>query len=342
MSQRQATITDVAQATGVSKGLVSLAMNDRPGVAPATRQRILAAAKKLNFRPSVPARSLSLRTSFALGLVIRRPAEVLSADPFFPRFISGVEKVLSVQGRALVLSVVPDSETELRTYRTLVRDKRVDGVFLSDLRRDDPRPELLATLGLPAVTLGHPEKPSAFPTVSVDDTHGVTEAVEHLVTLGHRRIAHVTGDQVMLHGLRRRDTFTETMRNCRLDPGLVVAGDFSADSGASATAELMGLAQPPTAIVYANDSMAIAGMGVLQRAGLAVPHDVSLTGFDASELSAYVHPPLTTVSTDPARWGETAAQTLLTYLADRHPRQLQLPPNQLLIRSSTTTPQPGR
>lgn len=339
MSTRKPTIADVASAAGVSKGLVSFALNDRPGVAAGTRDRILAVADDLGWRPSVTARSLSTRTSFALGLVIRRAAEVIGADPFFPSFIAGVESVLSDEGRALVLSVVPDEAAELTAYRTLAADNRVDGVFLTDLRHDDKRFGLLEELGLPAVALGHPASTVRFPFVELDDTAGIRAAVSHLVSLGHRRIAHVAGDQSMIHGGRRRESFSAAMSQAGLDDSQVIETDFSVGQGADATRRLLDADHPPTAIVYANDPMAIAGLGVAQQRGLAVPGDLSITGFDGSDISAFVFPALTTITSDPVEWGRVAARTLLDQVATGAASNVTLTPATLLVRRSTAPPQ---
>ncbi|PWC06208.1 LacI family DNA-binding transcriptional regulator [Mycetocola zhujimingii] len=339
MSTRKPTIADVASAAGVSKGLVSFALNDRPGVAAGTRDRILAVADDLGWRPSVTARSLSTRTSFALGLVIRRAAEVIGADPFFPSFIAGVESVLSDEGRALVLSVVPDEAAELTAYRTLAADNRVDGVFLTDLRHDDKRFGLLEELGLPAVALGHPASTVRFPFVELDDTSGIRAAVSHLVSLGHRRIAHVAGDQSMIHGGRRRESFSAAMSQAGLDDSQVIETDFSVGQGADATRRLLDADDPPTAIVYANDPMAIAGLGVAQQRGLDVPGDLSITGFDGSDISAFVFPALTTITSDPVEWGRVAARTLLDQVATGAASNVTLAPATLLVRRSTAPPQ---
>ncbi|MEO7449156.1 MAG: LacI family DNA-binding transcriptional regulator, partial [Humibacillus sp.] len=145
------TISDVATAAGVSKGAVSFALNGRDGVSAETRERILEAAKSLGWRPSARARALSTSRAMAVGLVIARPPETLSADPFFSVFIAGVETVLSTRGQSLVLQVVPPTLREADAYRRLADEGRVDGVFLTDLIVDDPRPALLRELGLPAV-----------------------------------------------------------------------------------------------------------------------------------------------------------------------------------------------
>jgi DNA-binding LacI/PurR family transcriptional regulator len=335
MVARKPTISDVAREAGVSNGLVSFALNNRPGVAPETRRRILAVASELGWRPSPSARALSTKTSYALGLVIRRNVDLISADPFFPAFIAGVESVLAEEGRVLVLSVVSDEEAELRTYRTLAADRRVDGVFLTDLHHDDSRFPLLAELGVPAVALGRPGDDITVPWVHVDDTRGIGAAVDHLVGLGHTRIGHVAGDSAMVHGGRRRSSFDDAMAEAGLDASLVVETDFSTAAGADATRRLLDDARPPTAIVYANDPMAIAGLGVAQQRGLRVPADLSITGFDGTDISAYVFPALTTVASDPVEWGRVAARALLTFIATGEAESVQLPPATLLVRAST-------
>ncbi len=341
MTRRQVTISDVASHAGVSKGLVSFALNDRDGVAPQTRRRILDAAAELGWRPSVTARSLSNRTSLALGFVLRRNPDVLAADPFFAAFMSGVESVLAPRGWALVLSMVSDAESELQTYRRLCADHRVDGVFLSDLRHDDARIELLRVIGASAVTLGYPEERGIFPAVDLDDTLGVTQMVRHLVSQGHRRIAHVAGTQEMLHGSRRRGAFCGAMAAAGLQPDMIIGADFSAAAGAQATKALLDQRIRPTAIVYANDPMAIAGLGVLQHRGIRVPADMSITGFDGIDLGNYVHPALTTVGSDAHLWGQSAAETLLALITNHQAPDLELPPAELMLRSSTAPPAPA-
>ncbi|MCS5735927.1 LacI family DNA-binding transcriptional regulator [Herbiconiux daphne] len=338
--KRKATINDVAKAAGVSKGLVSFALNDRPGVSAENRDRIRDIAQALDYRPSVSARSLSTRTSYALGLVIARDPEILGADPFFPSFIAGVERVFLHEGRALVLSVVGDEQHEATVYRTLAADARVDGVFLTDLRHDDPRIPLLHELGMPAVTLGRPEggagsEPRPFPVVTLDDTPGIVAVTQHLIDLGHRRIAHVIGPHRMLHASRRNAAFAQTLAAAGLPADLVVETDFTAEQGASATGRLLDLADRPTAIVYGNDPMAIAGIGLAHERGLRLPDDLSITGFDDSELARYVYPALTSVRTDPLRWGEAAARVLLQLVAEGSAADVDLEPARVVTRAST-------
>jgi len=335
MATQRPTIADVARVAGVSKGLVSFALNDRPGVSAETRGRILAVAKDMGFSPSLRARSLSTQRAFALGLVIARDPQIISADPFFPALISGIEQALSPAGQALVLSMVGSEQSEMDSYRQLAEDGRVDGVILSDLRAGDPRIALVAELGLSAVTLGRPDIATPFPSVTVDDTAGIRDAVAHLVGLGHRRIAHVGGPSRMLHGSRRRDSFKVALADAALPDDLTVETDFTAADGARVTAELLALADRPTAIVYSNDPMAIAGMGVAQRLGFRVPEDLSVTGFDGSEVGQYINPSLTSVTTQAQLWGKTAAESLLRVIAGDQVGDLELPAARLTPRESS-------
>ncbi|WP_368498235.1 LacI family DNA-binding transcriptional regulator [Herbiconiux sp. A18JL235] len=334
---RKPTISDVAQQAGVSKGLVSFVFNGRPGVSAGTRERILTAAAELGWSPNPNARSLTTRTAYALGLVVLRDPTIIGSDPFFPAFISGVESVLADAGRVMVLSVVPDEERELATYRKLAAESRVDGVFLTDLRHADPRISLLDGLGLPAVTLGRPDVPSVFPVIDRDYGHGIDAVVERLRDLGHVRIAHVAGDDRMLHGTRRRDQFAEAVTS-RGGEAVVVAADFSPDAGAQATHALLSSENPPTAIVFANDPMAIAGMAVAQELGRRLPDDLSITGMDGSEMSRYLFPPLATVGNDPAEWGRAAARSLLTLIETGASDDVTLPAAAFIPRGSIAPP----
>lgn len=329
------TINDVARAAGVSKGAVSLAFNNRPGLGEETRERILATARELGWTPSPRARALSVSRALAVGLVMARPPETLRADPFFPSFIAGLETELSRYGYALLLQVVPEHEVEHDTYRRLSNEGRVDGVFVTDLYVDDLRPALLAELGLPAVIVGPALSEAYWPAVGVDDAPGIASVVEHLLELGHTRIAHVSGPSGMVHGRSRREAWAATLARAGVPEGPCVEGDFSAEAGAKATRQLLDLADPPTAIVYANDLMAIAGLSVAASCGIAVPSRLSITGYEDTELAGHVQPPLTTVCSDVTGWGRAAARRLLELIDQRPVTPVDLPPPALVVRGST-------
>ncbi len=354
------TIADVARTAGVSASAVSFAFNGRPGVSEATRQRILSTADELGWAPSSGARALARDHADAVGLVITRAPRLLSADPFFPAFTSGVESELEHRGYALLLQVVSDPAAEAARYRQLARRGRVDGVFLTDLRITDDRITLLLELSLPAVTLGRPAQPSPFPAVVLDDQVGIAAAVDHLVDLGHTRIALVNGPRDYLHVRHRRDAWARALAARGVARGPTVTADFTAAGGAGATRRLLARPDRPTAIVYTNDVMAIAGIGAAAEAGLRVPEDLSVTGYDDIELAAAIRPPLTTVRGDPVLWGRRATVALLDLIErratgppgdDPAPEEgasptsdfgdADLPPAALVVRRSTAPPAPA-
>lgn len=332
---RKPTIADVAKAAGVSKAAVSFALKGTNGVSAETRERILAVADRLGWTPSASARALSNRRAYALGFVIRRDPTVLAADPFFADFIAGAEEVLADGGRVMVLSVVRDEASEKASYRSLASEGRVDGVLITDVRTDDERFALLSELELPAVVASQTKAKHGLPSVYEDDERGVAEVVDHLVRLGHTDIAHVTGDPAYEHAVRRRESFRAALRRHGLHPRSVVESDFTANGGAEATREILGRPERPTAIVYANDLMAVAGAAVAQRQGLRIPVDLSITGFDGTEIGEHLFPSLTTVRTDPFLLGSTAAASLVEFIDHGTVSDVRLPSPELVVRDST-------
>ena len=153
---KRATIADIAQRAGLSKGAVSYALNGLPGVSESTRQRVLKLAAEMGWRPNSAARALSASRAGALGLVMARPASTLGVEPFFMKLLSGIENTLAARSTALVLQVVPDHDAEVEAYRRWWAERRVDGIFLIDLRIEDKRVLVLEELGLPAVVIGGP------------------------------------------------------------------------------------------------------------------------------------------------------------------------------------------
>jgi DNA-binding LacI/PurR family transcriptional regulator len=334
---RKPTIEDVARAAGVSKGLVSLTLNGRPGVARATRERINAAADALGWRPNPGARGLTNHRAYSLGLIVRRDPETFEVDPFFAAFVAGVEEVLAARGMVLVLSIVPDAQTEVDTYRRLSADNRVDGFLITDLLDHDPRIQLISELDGSAVTLGKPDAGSPFPAITRDYDGGIYELMMHLHALGHTRIAHVTGDERMQHARRRLERYTQITKDLGID-ALVEPADFSPETGANATRRLLDRADAPSAIVYANDPMAIAGIAVAHERGLDLPADLSIAGMDGTDMGRYVYPTLTTLDNDPAGWGRSAAESLLALVETGSAPHVSLPAAALIPRASTAAP----
>lgn len=311
---RRPTIADIAARAGVSKGAVSYALNGLPGVSEETRARVLAIADELGWHPNAAARSLSGSRAHAVGLVIARPAAYIGVEPFFMQFVAGLEAELSAAGHALLLQLVGSNDEAVDAYRRWWGQRRIDGVIVTDLWVDDPRIAALQEIGLPAVVAGGPGEGVGLPSVPAHDESSTDAAVEHLVGLGHRRVGRVAGLPHLHHTVVRSQAFLAAARRHGLDDAPVVDTDFSGDEGARATRELLSRPQPPTAIVYDNDVMAVAGLGAAREMGVAVPDELSIVSYEDSLLCRIVHPMLTALSRDTVAFGAHTARTLLDLL----------------------------
>ncbi|MGW9352031.1 DNA-binding transcriptional regulator, LacI/PurR family [Nocardiopsis flavescens] len=335
---RRLTIADIAREAGVSTGAVSYALNDKPGVAPGTRERILRVAAELGWRPSSAARALTGGGAGAIGLVVDRPARVLGSEPFFTHFLSGVQVALQAHsGTSLMLQMSDDQEAELDTYRSWWAQRKVDGVLLVDLRVADPRAGLVRGAGLPAVAVGPPQEAWGVPSVWTDDAAGVAQALEHLHGLGHRDVARVSGPEHLLHTRVRDEAFSRVMEHRGLRPGILHT-DYTGDQGASATRRLLARTPRPTAILYDNDVMAVAAMGVARELGLDVPGDLSVIAWDDSPLCGIVRPVLTAVRRDIEEHGRMAAESLLLAVAGEEVPDRRTGDPELIVRGTTAEP----
>ena len=335
---KRPTIADIAQRAGVSKGAVSYALNGQPGVSEATRQRIVAIAREIGFNPNSAARALSGASARAVGLTICRPARILSIEPFFMGLISGFEAELAARGFALTLQVVATPEQETEVYRRWWGERRVDGVFVTDLRERDIRIPVLQELQLPAVVIGGPGGTGSIAQVWSDDAGAVTEAVRYLVALGHRRIARVGGLPDLMHTQNRTNAFNEVCRALNLGEAVTAPSDYTGEEGGRATRRLLIGTERPTAIIYDNDVMAVAGLAVAQEMGLNVPGDLSIVAWDDSPLCSLVHPPLTALSRDISEYAAHAARQLLAAVDGEAVGNVEAGAAHLTPRGSTAPP----
>jgi DNA-binding LacI/PurR family transcriptional regulator len=323
-ARKRPTIDDVAARAGVSTAAVSFAVNGRPGVAEETRLRILAAAEELNWRPSAPARALTEARARSIALLLARSVHQLEVDPFFVRFLAGVERALARSDHDLVLRVA--ETVDPGAYARLASSGRVDGFLLCDVEVDDPRFALLAEAGIPAVVAGRPVSPCPFPALETEHADGIRLVVEHLLALGHRDIAFVGGGAHLEHVQARLAVWQETLAAAGVRPGVVAHAP--ADSAAV-------LDSGATAVVHTSDGLAVATLGAARERRLSVPGDVALTGFDDSPLAAHAAPPLTSVRVDYAGFGEGAAAALLAALAGEPAPEYRPAPPELVVRAST-------
>ncbi len=335
---KRPTIAEIAARAGVSIGAVSYALNGRPGVSDVTRRHIVDIANELGWRPSVAARSLSGSRAHSVGLVIARPADTLGVEPFFMRFIAGLEGELSGQRIGLLLQVVEDHRAAIEAMRLCWAERRVDGMVVTDLWTDDARIPVLEELRMPAVLVGRPRADTSLPAVSTDDAAAVVSAVDYLVALGHRRIARVAGLPALDHTQVRIAAFREAVSAHGLGEPVFVDTDYTWEDGARATRALLSRRDRPTAITFDNDIMAVAALNVAQEMGVAVPGELSIVAGDDSQLCMLVRPALTALSWDIQTYGAHAARVLMDMIADRSPRSHQESVARLVVRASTGPP----
>jgi LacI family transcriptional regulator len=333
------TIKDVAEAAGVHTSTVSRALS------PATRHlisaeiaaRIDGVAKELGYARNAIASSLRTRRSMTVGVLLPD-----ITNPLFPPMLRGIEDALGTEFTAIIANTDNDPGRETLGARRLLA-RSVDGLILATVRRREGVLEEVAATGVPVVLVNRTTDQSGASAVVADDTQGIRLMVEHLAGLGHRRIAHVAGPQDLSTGAVRLRAFKEAVRALRLEgdePRLVAAARaYSIAEGARLGEQLLRAAPPPTAILTANDLLALGAYEAAAALGLAIPGDLSVTGFNDMPFVDRLSPPLTTVRIQHYEMGAEAARLLLQRLErpDAPGRSVQLGV-QLVVRGSTAAP----
>lgn len=315
---KRPTISDIAQQAGVTKSAVSYALNGQPGVSAVTRERILAIADSIGYQPSSAARALTAGKAGVFGLVIDRPPDILGGESFFMRLIAGIQADLSACNASLLFTMTGTAGDEIALYRQWWAQGRVDGVFVVDLQVGDQRIGVLEEMRMPAVVIGTPRGAGSLPAVWQDDRTAVEMAVGHLARLGHRRIARVGGYARYWHSALRSEAFFAVTAAAGIQ-AVSVAADYTSEYGAEVTGNLLSSAELPTAIIYDNDVMAVAGLGVAQRMGLDVPGDVSILSWEDSATCEVIHPSVTALRRDIPAAGAAAARMLRELAAGGQP-----------------------
>ena len=246
----------------------------------------------------------------AVGLVLARPRRLLSAEPFFMEFISGIEERLADHDMWVMMHLVSTAEEEDAAHRRWAAHGTVDAVVVVNPAVDDPRPERLRGLGLPFVVAGAPEG-AGLPGVLTDHASPVREAVRRLCSLGHQRIARVGGPAPLLHTRARTDAFTAACAEAGLPTPVTVEGDYSHEAGARLTAKLLSEEPPPSAILYDNDVMAVGGLESARSLGVDVPSRLNLVAWDDSARCRLSSPELSAMTVDVHRYGTLVAEAAL-------------------------------
>src|SRR6476469_5504413 len=334
---KRPTSADVATEAGVSRTTVSFVLNGRTDVKipDDTRRRVMQAAERLGYHPHAPARQLAGGRSHVIALVLRQSPEQIAGDAVLVETLRGLAQAARSGGfRVMVEPLAPD-ELEV-TYAALLREQHADGRVISGPRVDDPSLVDLMRDEFPIVIQGALPG-SGLTSVDVDNVAGARGAVDHLISLGHRRIACITNAPLVYTAAQERLAgYRAALEAAGLDaaPELVAEGAFDAPSGHAAMAQLLARTAFDAAFV-ASDVVALGAIGALREAGRRVPDDVSIVGFDDIPLAAYFDPPLTTVRLPAYELGHAAGRALLERIADREIPPRTLLPTELIVRSST-------
>ncbi len=322
-------IKDIAKKAGVSPSTVSRALNDHPRISTKTKRCIRDLADVMGYVPSAAARNLVAKGSATIGIAI---ADLL--DPYYTRQISGLEDAAARHSYQVMLSsFYRDSERELAIIHDF-HQRRMAGIIVTGSEAAQAYLAPDNKFFMPVVLINRPEYPFS---VSANGATGAKKVVEHLIKLGHRRIAYVTWGSEHVDSSNRLRDYRIALRehNIALDETLIVAGDGGVTGGIKAVTHLFALSQPPTAIFAFNDMTAIGVINALRRRGHEVPRDFSVAGYDDLEMAAYYYPPLTTVRQPTYRLGQRAVIMLLKLINEERDVAPEVLEPEFVLRAST-------
>ncbi|MFF3633470.1 LacI family DNA-binding transcriptional regulator [Streptomyces sp. NPDC002250] len=342
-SSRRPTLEEVAARAGVGRGTVSRVINGSPRVSEATRAAVEAAVAELGYVPNTAARALAANRTDAIALVVPEPETRFFSEPYFSDMLRGVGAELSDSEMQLLL-IFAGSDRERQRLAQYLAAHRVDGVLLVSVHADDPLPDMLSQLEIPAVISGPRSAAETLTSVDSDNYGGARSAVEHLMSRGRRRIAHITGRLDVYGAQRRVDGYRDALHDAGLpvDEGLIEPGDFTDEGGRRAMTTLLGRHPDLDAVFAGSDVMAAGARQVLREAGRSIPGDVALVGYDDSAVARHMDPPLTSVRQPIEEMGRAMIDLLLSEIAGRRPAPVRDPqprhtvlPTELVERASS-------
>ncbi len=330
------TIEQIAKLACTSPTTVSRVLNNHPSVRAAVRERVLQVIHEHGYVPRAAAQSLARRRTQVIGLLIPIAAAEHFADPFYGPLIQGITESSTRAGYFVVLSIVM-ADMERGFYERVLRGRHFDGVILFSGDIDDPILPLLMKDQTPLVLIGSHPYFQELSWVTIEQRASAHSAVTHLISLGHRRIATITGSLHTVAGMERCDGYKQSM----LEAGLpllaeyIVEGGWTQQGGLQAMQRLLSLPEPPTAVFVASDTMAIGAMQAIYQTGRMIPSDVALVSFDDLPSASYAYPPLSTVRQPIVGLGATAVKLLVDQIehGEPHCEQIYLP-TALVVRGS--------
>lgn len=327
------TARDVARRAGVSTSTVSHVVNATRPVSPELRARVVEAMRELGYEPNGVARSLKIKRSQTVGLII---SDI--ANPFFTAVVRGVEDVAQARGYMLIVGNSDEDPGKEEAYLRLLAARRVDGLILAPAGEPHPYLDRLVKDGFPLVFLDRDVAELPVPAVLLDSVVAAEAAVRHLLDLGHRRIGMIAGRPRISSTNDRIDGYRNALARAGIpfEPDLVVSGGSRTEGGAAAAATLLDLSPRPTALFIANNLMTIGAVGAVQARGLSIPGDVAVVGFDDFSWASVFRPRLTTVAQPTYELGKVAADLLVHRIeqGDTEPPPRVVLPGQLIVRDS--------
>jgi len=312
------TLEEVAVRAGVGRGTVSRVINGSPRVSDRAKAAVEAAIAELGYVPNRAARALAGNRTDAIALVIPEPETRLFAEPYFSDIIRGIGAELADTDMQLLLTLIRTPKERSRFAQYLAAH-RVDGVLLVSVHEDDPLPDLLEQLEMPAVLNGRRSDLESVSYVDADNVGGARAAVAHLLARGRRQVATITGPPDMYVARCRLDGYRQAVESAGLgaDDELVARGDFTEEGGRRAMRELLARRPGVDGVFAASDVMAAGARAVLREEGRRVPDDVALVGFEDSAIARHMDPALTSVRQPTEEMGRTMARVLLEEIAER-------------------------
>jgi LacI family transcriptional regulator len=348
MKPRRITSKDVAERAGVSQTTVSFVLNgrERSGISEQTRQRVQDAARELNYVPHIAARQLARGDSRNIALVLVKPHQQVFTDPYVPNILTGLNRVAQKYGYHILVEQI-NSPSQRRTLSNLLRGGQVEGALVSGWNAEEQELIDLFNEGYPIVRTdqSYPDE-RGLPYVAIDHHSGVKAAAEHLIKLGHQRIACIAyapytppdGVPRMEHAEvnRRVISFRQTLEAAGLflDSRMMRAAVFDPETGYAAAQSLLDEAEPPTAIFGMNDLMALGAIAAIHGRGLRVPQDIAVMGYDDMRFASFMTPALTTVRTPEIELGAASGELLVALLQKDTPPASSLLMTQLIVRDS--------
>jgi LacI family transcriptional regulator len=332
------TIKDIARHAGVSVTTVSRALNGYSDVNENTRKRIAQVAKELNYSPNSLARSLVMKKSQTIGLLVSGFTKESVKDNFMVEVLAGINEYVSGSSYDLVLFNTNSSKQREKTYTQLCRERRVDGVIIQGIRTDDPYLKEVVDSDIPCVLVDIPLEADNVSHVTTDNVLGAEKAVNHLLGLGHEKIGMINGHEFAFVSQERLQGYKNALQeaNGEFHPHYVRVGEFTEELGRKAALQLLKDNPEITALFCASDLMAIGAISAADELDLKVPEDLSIIGYDDILLASYVNPKLTTIAQNKFSLGYEAARLLIGLLNNQSETHRLLIKTELKERESTS------